>query len=162
MKSATLSPREALSKAMHWCSKMERSKLDVKRKVLQWGITVEQANEIVETLEKEGFVSTSRFSEAFIKSKLQYNKWGKIKIKYHLLHKGFTEDSINHCFDELISIENYEAMILTELSKKNKLIKDEDPYQRTAKLVAFGQSRGYETDIIFKKIDTLHKLKIEQ
>ena len=150
-----MSINEARVKAMNWCSKMERSKFDVQFKLYSWGLDQNQIKEVVEKLESDGFLSSGRYIEAYIKGKLYYKKWGKVKIKYNLKLKGFSDELIDKYIDELIDEDFYLEMITEQLKKKSLAIDDDDEYTRKSKLIRFGQSRGYETEISLMCVDKL-------
>ena len=52
-----LTPEQALDKLMSYCSKMERSEFDARQKMFLWGITGDQAQKIIDKLNKEGFLN---------------------------------------------------------------------------------------------------------
>jgi len=155
MQNRRMSINEARVKAMNWCSKMERSKFDVQFKLYSWGLDQNQIKEVVEKLESDGFLSSGRYIEAYIKGKLYYKKWGKVKIKYNLKLKGFSDELIDKYIDELIDEDFYLEMIIEQLKKKSLAIDDDDEYIRKSKLIRFGQSRGYETEISLMCVDKL-------
>ena len=145
MNKINMSNEQALTKIMNWCSKMERSKFDVQNKLYTWGVDKSKIDGIIERLEKEGFLSSNRFLEAFIKGKLYYNKWGRVKIKYHLKLKGFPENLI------------YIQMIFEQLKKKNTSLNVDDDYVKKSKVIQFGASRGYETELALQCVDKFTK-----
>jgi len=147
--------KDALVKIMNWCSKMERSTFDVQMKLYSWGIDSENIKSIIKKLEEEGFINSDRYIEAYVKGKLIYKKWGKVKIKYHLKVKGFSEDTIDKYLDELIDEEQYLEMILEQLRKKNTSLNEDDEYLRKSKVINFGASRGYETELALQCVDKL-------
>jgi len=150
-----MSAKDALLKSMNWCSKMERSTFDVQMKLYSWGIDAENTKAIISKLQEEGFINADRYIEAYIKGKLIYKKWGRVKIKYHLKVKGFKEDIIDKSMDELINEDEYLAMILEQLRKKNASINEDDEYLRKSKVINFGASRGYETELSLQCVDKL-------
>jgi regulatory protein len=155
MKKESMSAKDALLKAMNWCSKMERSTFDVQMKLYSWGIDADNAKTIISKLEEEGFINADRYIEAYIKGKLIYKKWGRVKIKYHLKVKGFKDEIIDKAMDEIIYEDEYLAMILEQLRKKNASINEEDDYLRKSKIINFGASRGYETELSLHCVDLL-------
>jgi len=155
MKKESMSAKDALLKSMNWCSKMERSTFDVKMKLFSWGIDSENSSIIIKKLEDEGFINAQRYIDAYIKGKLIYKKWGRVKIRYHLKVKGFKEETIDKSMDEIINDDEYLAMILEQLRKKNASINEEDEYVRKSKVINFGASRGYETELSLLCVDTL-------
>jgi regulatory protein len=159
VKKESMSAKDALLKSMNWCSKMERSTFDVQMKLYSWGIDAENTKTIIKKLEDEGFINSGRYIEAYIKGKLIYKKWGRVKIKYHLKVKGFKEEIIDKSMDELINDDEYLAMILEQLRKKNVSINEEDEYLRKSKVINFGASRGYETELSLQCVDILFAKK---
>jgi len=155
MKKESMTAKDALVKIMNWCSKMERSTFDVQMKLYSWGIDSENIKSIIKKLEEEGFINSDRYIEAYVKGKLIYKKWGKVKIKYHLKVKGFSEDTIDKYLDELIDEEQYLEMILEQLRKKNTSLNEDDEYLRKSKVINFGASRGYETELALQCVDKL-------
>lgn len=155
IKKESMDSRDALTKVMNWCSKMERSTFDVQMKLYSWGIDADKARNIIETLEKEGFINSQRYIESYIRGKLIYKKWGKVKIKYHLKVKGFKDEMIDKYLDSLINDEDYIEMIFEQLRKKNTSINETDEYIRKSKIINFGANRGYETELALQCVDKL-------
>ncbi|MFO7868856.1 MAG: regulatory protein RecX [Bacteroidales bacterium] len=155
MSKRKLTFEQAIEKLMSYCSKKERSRFDVQKKLYYWDIDSDKSEEIIQKLIDEGFISDERFIEAFIRGKYYYNKWGRVKIKYNLKLKGFKENDINPALDAFFTNVDYKAMVCEQLQKKNKSLKVDDEYQRKSKLIQFGQSRGYETELSLECVDTI-------
>lgn len=155
MNKRILPPQKALEKLMSYCSKMERSEADVWQKLYNWGVDAKKSTEIIEQLKENAFIDGSRYIQAFIRGKFYYNKWGRVKIRFNLKLKGFSEDEINNAMDDFFSTVDYEGMICEQLERKNKSLIIEDEYQRKSKLILFGQSRGYETEISLNCVDKI-------
>jgi regulatory protein len=134
---------------------MERCESDVRKKLYNWGIDTKKSNEIVEKLKGNGFIQDSRYIQAFIRGKYYYNKWGRVKIRFNLKLKGYSEEEINAAMDAFFSTVDYEGMIYEQLERKNKSLNIDDEYQRKSKLILFGQSRGYETEISLNCVDKI-------
>lgn len=154
-----LTPEQALDKLMSYCSKMERSEFDVRQKMLLWGITGDAAQKIIDKLNKEKFLDGQRYIYSFIRGKFYYNKWGRVKIRYNLTLRGFKENEIDEAFDSFFSTVDYEQMIFDQLKRKNQSLHINDEYQRKCKLIHFGQTRGYETEISLACVDKIVETK---
>ena len=154
-----LTPEQALDKLMAYCSKMERSEFDVRQKLFLWGITGDQAQKIVDRLNKDRFLDFERYIYSYIRGKFFYKKWGRVKMRYNLTLRGFKENDIDEAFDVLFSTVDYEQMIYDQLNRKNQSLNIHDEYQRKCKLIQFGQSRGYETEISLACVDKIVKSK---
>lgn len=146
---------KALEKLMAYCSKMERCEFDVKQKLYFWGIDTKKSQEVLERLKNEGFINNDRYIEAYIRGKYYYNKWGKVKIRFNLKLKGYDENDIVEPLDSFFDNIDYEQMIYEQLDRKNRSLIIDDEYQRKSKLIQFGQSRGYETEISLSCVDRI-------
>ena len=155
MNQRTISPEQALSKLMAYCSKMERNEQDVRRKLQLWAISANDSKKIIERLQDDGFISQDRYVKSYIRGKFVYNKWGKTKIKYGLLQKGFKESMLMPLLDEFFETADYAKTITSELQKKNKTLHTDGLYERKAKLMQFAQSRGYEYDVALSCIEKI-------
>lgn len=155
IKKESISAKEAQTKIMNWCSKMERSTFDVQMKLYSWGIDSEEIKSIIKKLEIDGFINSERYIESYIRGKLVYKKWGRVKIKYHLKVKGFKDTVIDQYLDSLIDEDEYLQMIFEQLRKKNASLNEPDEYLRKSKIINFGANRGYETELALQCVDKL-------
>jgi regulatory protein len=151
-----MTTNEALTKAMKLCSVKEYAPSEIEQKLKSWEINDEVIASIIETLQKEKFLDEFRMARYFVNDKLQFNKWGKVKIKYMLQQKKLTPEAVSEAMDQ-ISEEEYFRILLNELVKKRKTIKDTDDYKIKAKLIQFASGRGFEADVIYKMIDKVVK-----
>jgi regulatory protein len=155
MNKRILHAEQAIEKLMSYCSKMERCEYDVRNKLYCWGIDSKKTNEIVDKLKNDGFINNDRYVEAFIRGKYYYNKWGRVKIRFNLKLKGYDENAIATQLDLFFENIDYEQMIYEQLERKNRSLKIDDEYQRKSKLIQFGQSRGYETEMSLNCVDRI-------
>ncbi len=140
---------DALDKARQMCSREEKCIDDIRKKLADWNLSAEDFDEIIESLIDDKFLDEKRYVAAFVKDKIRFNKWGKIKIAYMLRQKRIASTLISECFDEF-DAEIYLEMIQNEIAKKRKTIRAKSDYDLKTKLIQFGMSRGYETEIVSK------------
>lgn len=141
------SETQALPKIAAYCSKAERAESDVRKKLLGWELDEESSERIVSRLKKENFLNEERYCRSFIKDKIQFNKWGKVKIVFELKKKRISGSTISSCFEE-IENSDFEAPLMKILVNKAKSVKAADDYEKWTKLVRFGMGRGYSFDQI--------------
>lgn len=146
-----ISKAEALLRLQNLCSRSEKSESELRMKLKQWGL-INEADTIIEQLKKDDFLNPLRFASAFIHDKILFNKWGKTKVRYQLIGHHIPADIIENLLSEYDE-KNYLEMVNSELDKKNKSIRETNPFKRKAKLFAFGNQRGYESSIIGKFLD---------
>lgn len=154
-----ITPEKALEKMMSYCSKMERSEFDVRKKMAPWGLSTSEIKTIIEKLQDYGFIDSQRYIMSYVRGKFNYNKWGKTKIRYNLSLRGFKDSVIDKAFENFFSTVDYEKIVEEQLRQKNKTLKVDDDFQRKAKLVQFGQSRGYELDVLLVCVGKIMKEK---
>ena len=143
------SESQALPKIAAYCSKAERAESDVRKKLLGWELDESSSERIINRLRKENFLNEERYCRSFIKDKIQFNKWGKVKIVFELKKKRIPEFIINSCLEEIES-SDYEMPLMKILVTKSKSVKANSEYERWTKLVRFGMGRGYSFDQIKK------------
>ena len=72
-----ISKNEALKKAAYLCSASEHCTTQIYEKLQVWGVSEEDANDILIKLTKEGFIDNVRFCRAYCHDKFLYSHWGK-------------------------------------------------------------------------------------
>lgn len=140
---------QALPKIAAYCSKAERAECDVRKKLQAWELDNESCERIIARLKKENFLNEERYCRSFIKDKIRFNKWGKVKIVFELKKKRIASSVIDACFDEIES-SDFDDPLFKILSTKAKSVKAANEYERWAKLFRFGMGRGYSPDQIKK------------
>ncbi|MEI6556196.1 MAG: regulatory protein RecX [Paludibacter sp.] len=147
---------ELLHKAASYCSISEHCIFDVEEKLTAWGVCDSEKKEIIDRLISEDFINEKRFCTYFVKDKFRFNKWGKIKISYALKQKGLKDELINKA---LASIDDgeYEEMLASILKTKLKGLKYEFEYEKQGKLFNFAQSRGFESQVIYRIVKLIDK-----
>jgi len=144
---------EAKEKAMQCCSRKECCRKEIFDKAVSWGCTPAEAQEIVDFLVEQKFVDERRYTEAFVKDKLQFNKWGRIKISYMLRLLNIEQNMVLDVLSEIDEAE-YQQILTRELQKKHKTIRG-TTFEIKGKLFRFATSRGFEPDIIHESISKI-------
>jgi len=139
---------EALAKAEKYCAGQEHCEHDVLLKLYEWGVR-DFAKSITEKINKEGFISDKRYADLFTRSKVNQNKWGRIKIEAALKMKNIPS-SIIHEVMENVNEKDYWQNLKTLFLKKEKEIRETDEYAKQQKISLFLMSKGYEPELIYK------------
>ncbi len=147
MKQKYITYQKALNKAMYLCSKAEKCKDDIRKKLYDWKANPSEHEKIISELEKQKFIDEERYVKYYVRDKFEFNKWGKIKIRTMLYRKKLSEKLITAGL-EYISQEKYIENLEYLLNQKRKTIKDTEAYKIKDKLMRFAASRGYEPDLI--------------
>ena len=154
MQKKKYSYEEALHRVAAMCSMAEKSECDIRNKLFEWDLIPMDIERILSYLKKENYINEERFAAAFVKDKFRFSQWGKVKIAYVLRQKEISNEIINSTLT-LIEDEGYYESLLVLLRNKQKSIKSGSSYEKSAKLIRFAQSRGFELDVILKVIKQL-------
>jgi regulatory protein len=144
----------ALSRAMAICSRREYCVYDIQSKLQSWGISDQDNEKIIKALIKENFINEKRFTEAFVRDKFRYNRWGKVKIKAHLKLKKIPADIIT---SSLNSIDNelYIKTLKELLTIHRRLVKAKNQYDLKGKLLRYGLSKGFESELLYDLLNRI-------
>ena len=142
-------------KIEYYCVFQERCHFDVINKLNKLGIYGEQIDEYICYLIDENFLSETRYSEAFVRGKFNYNHWGRIKIKRELKSRNVSEWNINNALKQ-IDDEQYEKKLDTICKKQIEQISGTN-YEVKNKIIRRIAQKGWETDKIIKCLNRLIK-----
>jgi regulatory protein len=147
--------RKWLSKMAKYCSMQERAELDVNIKLTKLGANSESVNKIISWLKENNYLNQSRFNALFIRSKVNQNRWGRIKLSYELKKKGVTNtaelDEALQGIDEVVYNENLRYLLAAKYAElKRKEATDIKP-----RLFRFAQGKGYTANEIFTILDEI-------
>jgi regulatory protein len=146
--------KTAMNKAMALCARREFCSEDIRIKLNSWGLNDIDANKVVGVLIRENFINEDRFANAFVKDKFRYNKWGRVKIAAYLGAKKINPEAIRSALAS-IDDEQYRETVKNILSVHRKSIKAANRYELKGKLLRFGLSRGYESNLLYDLLNDL-------
>ena len=144
----------SLRKIMSICARREFCSNDIRQKLESWGLSENDIKKIIEILIKERFIDEERYAMAFVKDKFRYHKWGKIKLSAALRLKKIPDNKITLAL-ETIDNGSYVNEIRNLLASHRKTIKAKNLYDLKGKLLRFGLSKGYESQILYDLLNDL-------
>lgn len=145
-------PKQAKLKMESFCAYQERAQQEVRDKLYTWGLHSEDVENIIAELITENFLNEERFAKAFVRGKFHIKKWGKVKIIQHLKAKRISSPLIKIALRE-IDLDEYEENLDTLIQKKIGSQADSLSLSEKAKLMRYLQSKGYENDLIFQRLN---------
>ena len=143
-----------LNKAATYASRCEHCESEVREKLLIWGGTSEETDEIIAYLIEERYIDNQRYANSYAKDKFRFNHWGKYKISIMLRSKDIDSEIIEEALDQ-IDEEEYLEKLQQILRDKLRSLKYSSEYEKKGKLFKFAQSRGFESGAISKVIDSI-------
>ena len=143
-----------LNKAATYASRCEHCESEVREKLLDWGGSNEEVNEIIAYLIEERYIDNQRYANSYAKDKFRFNHWGKYKISMMLRSKDIGNEIIEEALEQ-IDDEEYLEKLQQILRDKLRSLKYSSEYEKKGKLFKFAQSRGFESGAISKVIDSI-------
>ncbi|MBR1409514.1 MAG: RecX family transcriptional regulator [Prevotella sp.] len=134
------------------CAQAEHCEQEMRDKMKRWEIDLSTQNKIIDRLTKERYIDNERYTRAFVKDKIRYNKWGRRKVQQALWMKRIDEDIQHRVLDE-IDDKEYIDVLVPLLKQKRKSTKATNDYELNQKLVKFALSRGFDFGIIRQCLD---------
>ena len=144
----SLSPKQALQKARHYCGYQERCHEEVKEKLYSFGLRRQDVDMAIATLIEENYLNEERFAIQFAGGHFRMKGWGRIKIRYELKQRQISEYNIKKALAAIME-EDYGQTLTRLADRKMETLQTEgNPFVRKRKLHDYLLSRGYEQDRI--------------
>lgn len=138
-----------------YCDYQERTMMEVQQKLISYKLSEIHIENIIKQLIKEDYINEERYAKNFVISKLHQKKWGKIKIIYALHQKQIPEIYIEMGLNG-IDEDEYIKVIKDLIKKKRKESKEPDNFKFQYKVFSYLNSKGFESDIIWRVINYNH------
>ncbi len=145
---------EIYLKIASFCAYQDRSVREVKERLGEWEVPEEKIHVLVTMLVEDKFLDEQRYVKSFVRGKFKLKKWGRRKIRLILKQKGISDELIKEGFTE-IDPEFYWNTIIELVRKKQKTLKETDPWKQQQKIAYFLSSKGYELDLVMDAINEL-------
>ena len=142
-------------KIEYFCAYQERCHLDVINKLNKLGVFGDNADEYVCYLIDENFLSETRFSEAFVRGKFNYNDWGKNKIIRELKSRNISDWNISNALKQINDLD-YNTK-LKKLCVKQVELSDKPKAELRNKVIKSLSLKGWEIDLIINQMNQLIK-----
>jgi regulatory protein len=146
-----LTPNQAKEKIQRYCAYQERSHLEVRNKLYEYGLHRADVDEMITSLITEGFLNEERFAKAFAGGKFRLKKWGRIKITHALEGKGVSGNCILIGLRE-INEDDYVRTLRELLCEKSDSLEEDNVYARRDRLSKYAIQKGFEPELVWKVI----------
>ncbi len=137
------------------CAKSEQCEFDIRTKLNRTTLSTAEKNEIVDFLIDNKFIDATRYCGCFIRDKIKFSRWGRLKIRYHLASKRIPSSVYLPLLDE-IDEDQYMESALEVLKSKSKGLNLKNR-EDVVKLYRLLSSRGFESSVISAGIRELRK-----
>ena len=136
------------------CSKKELSEREVMVGLQKFQLKLSEKHKLINKLKKEKYIDHDRYAKAFTHDRFNFYKWGKLKIKQHLLIKGIEESLIDDALN-LIDEDTYQALIKDLALKKKAQISIDDSFQAKQKICNALNTKGFEVELVFDTVESI-------
>ena len=143
------------------CAQAEHCQYEMQEKMRRWELPEDAQARIMAKLVKERYVDDERYTQAFVKDKIRYNKWGRRKVEQGLWQKRIDEDIRKRVLDD-VDDDEYLSVLRPLLKQKRKTIKAKNDYELNQKLMRFALGRGFTFDIIRQCLDVEEPEDLEE
>ncbi len=155
------SAEQALASLMRECAKSERSTGDAMRLMARWEVAESEQEGVVERLQELKFIDNRRYAEAFVRDKLNFNGWGKQRIKLELSRKGVEREIIEERLAE-VDVDNMRDRLRQMIEKRSRTTKHKDIYDLKGKLLRYGATLGYDYTMVREVIEEVLDKDLEE
>ena len=149
--SRVLNFEQGLQRAAGLCCQSEHCVADIIEKLLRWGVSREDSDRIIDRLIDEKYIDESRYALAYVRDKVRFSHWGRVKIKSMLRMLRISEQDISNAFDSFDEDE-YLGVLEGVIESKRKTLPEAESYASRVKLIRFALQRGFEMHEIAKFI----------
>ncbi|MBD1260331.1 RecX family transcriptional regulator [Maribacter polysiphoniae] len=155
-KSKSYTLLEATKKLERYCAYQERCHKDVTTKLKEMRMIPEAIDQIVTHLIQENYLNEERFAQSFARGKFNIKKWGRNRIVNELKQRHITSYNIKSALKE-IDDNRYLETLDALAQKRLDSLKDTDIQKRRRKLADYLLYRGWESHLVYAKIQELIK-----
>lgn len=152
-KKLILDYKSALLKAQKHCAYQERSQQEVRNKLYEWGLHSQEVENALVELINDNFINEERFAIQLASGKFRIKHWGKVKITQALKMHKISPYCIKKALQQ-IPDDEYLKSLKQVIDKKRASLGTKLTPLKARKLAHFAQSKGYESDLIWKVLKT--------
>ena len=145
---------EAKKKLEHYCAYQERCHQEVVNKLRGMKMIPQAIDVILVHLIQHNYLNEERFAKTYVRGKLRFKKWGKRRLTSELKKKDISKININQALTEIDNTEYVE--IFNDLAEKRlNSLREKDKYQKKRMLADYLLYRGWETYMVYDKVNEL-------
>lgn len=145
---------EATKKLQHYCAYQERCHQEVRKKLKSMRMIQQAIDQITTHLTQQNYLNEERFAKSFARGKFRNKQWGKNRIIRELKQRNITPSNIKRALTQ-IKQEEYLSTLDELTLKRWTQLHDTQPQKRKKKVAQYLLYRGWESDLVYQKIQEL-------
>tara|TARA_R110000765_G_scaffold288725_2_gene384928 strand:+ start:657 stop:1133 length:477 start_codon:yes stop_codon:yes gene_type:complete len=146
---------EALKKLENYCAYQDRCHKEVQEKLKEMLMIPEAIDHIIYQLIQDKFLDEERFARSFARGKFRTKKWGKTRIIRELKLREITKYNIDLALTEIEEADYLKTFEKLVKKRLKQLKTEKNLYKKKNKLMTYLQYRGWESHLIYEKINEL-------
>lgn len=150
----TYTVEEAQARLERYCAYQDRCHKEVEKKLTEMRMIPAAKEQIILHLMQHDYLNESRFAQSFARGKFRTKKWGKLRITRELKARGISAYNLKLALKEISDAEYY-STFHTLAEKRFAAITESNPQKKKKKLADYLLYRGWETHLIYEKINEL-------
>lgn len=140
----------------NYCAYQERCHKEIREKLVNMRMIPKAIDTIIVHLLEHDFLNETRFAKAYARGKFRVKKWGKRRIEIELKRRDVSQYNIKEAFKEISETE-YLQTFNDIAEKKWRNINETNIHKKKKKLFDYLTYRGWESHLIYDKINSLSK-----
>lgn len=153
-----MTKEKAIARLQSLCNRSEHCEFDLNRKMMTWGLSSSDRNEILEYLRENRLVDDLRFAKAFANDKARFSSWGERKIQIELQKRKIGYPLIKEALQSIeLSVWKDALLKCAESKSKNLDLIGEDSYENSQKLYRYLILRGFSSLLSSKAVNLMKK-----
>lgn len=145
--------KDALAAMQRRCATREYCNSDIVRLCSRFNLSAQESEAIIEALQRDSFLSETRYANAYAREKSSLNGWGRDKITWSLKSKGIPQDTITAAISQ-IDKSSEEERLFSILENKIRHTNGE-PKELKVKLIRFALSRGFPYEVVIPLVNKI-------
>lgn len=145
----------ALSHLADLCARSEQCESDLRQKMRQHAVPLQDADAVIDYLVEHKFIDENRYAFCYVRDKMRFNGWGRMKITMMLRAKRISSPVVKEAVEALDGDEYY-AVLLKLLRSAVRGV-DLNDYTERMKLLRRLYARGFEPELIKDALDELRQ-----
>ena len=151
----TYTVEEATKRMERYCAYQERCHQEVHQKLYEMRMIPEAVDQIINHLLQHDFLNETRFSQAFTRGKFRTKKWGRNRITNELKRRDISKFNINIALREISDSEYLETFETLAEKRIRQLVSENDIQKKRKKFADYLFYRGWESNLVYGKINEL-------
>lgn len=135
-----------------YCVYQDRCHQEIEKKISIYTNVQDVKDSVIMHLIEHNYLNEERFAKNYVRGKFNQNHWGRNKIKLYLQSKNISTYNIATGLKE-IEADIYLAALEKEMIKKEKFVKENNPFLKKKKVVSYLINKGFE----FENINPMYK-----